>query len=234
MPNLSPDFLKYSPIEPRFGSMTDVYGGTSKPEEEVFGPGSLHVQEETSVGLVDFKSVEAGINIFNFDLGVSAAYGHNGVIESVALDLSTFCSHIGQDDFEAIGGEHIVDALSMMEGMGDSYQVLFNFEEKLFAVLNINEVDNTQNLVSTIENADFSLNTAVKLRYGRSAIFLRFQLVEDEFAITVSGGKFEDGSLPNTRSSGLRILTDCNYQTFLDSDSNVKYDSLAKRVFLLR
>jgi hypothetical protein len=220
-------------MEPKFGSMIDIYGGTSIPEEEVLDRNAFSVSKETSLGNLSIKFVEGGINILNLDLGIGLIYGENGQLKLAGINLSKFCENINPDMSGDIGGEYIADIFSLMNGMGDNYHALFDLENRIFAVLNMNNVTGKQELVSSMENANFSLDTLIQLKYGRSSLFIRYQVIEDELAIGISGGNFEAKPDTNMKASGLRVLTDCNYQTFLDSSSEDKYDNLARRVFLL-
>ena len=86
MASISPEFWKYLPTKPEFGSLTDFCGGKNGPLDEVdYEP--ISFQEETSRGLIDCKYFGEKMSVTAVDLGIDLLFGKDGKLDSVTVDI---------------------------------------------------------------------------------------------------------------------------------------------------
>lgn len=230
MSSISPEKWHLLPTFPSFGSLTDDRnGGAVGPFEEK----RFDSLRETSIGLVEIHAGKDGFNFLAAEIGTGLLYEKSGRLTDVGIDVLSYCESCSEEDCEKMGGDSLDEMLGAMVESDDQIFISFDFNENTVAVVKRNTNSGKSLMMSAIEDVDFSISTALRVKYDEYYMFVGFTMVEDELRFGLMITPVDEGYNPQKTIMTMSILNDCNYQTFLNSPSPDKYDKLARRIFFV-
>lgn len=233
---IEPKYWHLIPTDPEFGSLTDYYGGraNASEEEREEREGRVDTLRETSIGLVEYHASKEGFNVLSERLGMGLFYEGDGRLVNVGIDVTNYLMSCSEKDFESMGGNDMVGFLRAIKNMDERLFVSFDFDQKIMAVVGIDKESGIGRNLFGVTDHDFSLSALAEVFYDDYVAYIGFVVVEDElnFGIIVKNVDIGE-TLPKKKMLMTRILTDCNFKTYLESSSPEKYENLARRIFFL-
>jgi len=227
MASIAPEFWKNI----SFGQEIDFYGGKSVPLES--GAAKILFDAETSRGHIQLRLVDEHFNLLAVDLGIGLLYNRGGILETVGVDIPQYCKNMDEEDIAGLDGA-LVEMLKKMAGNGEHLFLTVELKEKFVAIANLNEKTEENEVLYSAENVEFAQSNAVTVNYKGYTMFLGIDLIEDELHFGINAGFGESAVFDSDKDLFLmKILTDCNYQTYLDSRLEDRFEKLAARVFII-
>lgn len=227
-----PDWWKDLPIEPKFGSLTDLYGGSrvSLVDGEVenwetyFGGAA----ENTSRGtIIVERTARNETRVIAEDLGIALLYGREGKLESASVNLLTYFSNVNSEDLELVGGEEMIDMMQDLDAEDKDLNIVFNLRDKFLLVVNARGESVTKEYFVT--DLNYVRGERLEIGYGRHQLNLVLQNKEDVFLFSIMVAEKSEDDWQARAST--RILSDCNIKTYLESHHADKIERLARRIF---
>lgn len=227
MPNNSSEYWK----QISFGNLIDQYGGSRVPlEKQVITP--FFVEEDTSRGHIELRFVEGKFNVLAPDLGIGLLYDSKGNLETIGVDLINYCMNLDEEDFESEEGEILMEMIGKMIENNDHFYIDIELKDNSLAFASINEYSKEKKILAYIENIDFSLSSLAKVDYNGFTLLLGLCNDDDEFRFGVGAvDEIDSDAKMSTNMLITKILSDCNYKTFLESKAEDRWERLAKRIF---
>lgn len=228
MSNFSAEYWKNIP----FGKKLDQFGGSripmKNPELRQF-----YVEEDTSRGRIELRFVEGRFNVLAVDLGIGLLYDKDGKLETIGIDLLAYCMNLDKEDVNDEDGVLLMEMLGRMVDNNDRLYIGIELKDKTLAFANLNETTGEREVISYSEEINYSLKNLARVNYNGNNLLFGLCNNDDEFIFGVRAGdkKTPDNKI-NTNMLVTRILSDCNYRTFLESKSEDRWERLAKRIFM--
>jgi len=210
----------------------DHFGGTTVGLPDVYldkKPGILH---ETSLGLVDIRVDEKGVNLRLAEAGVGLRYREDGKLSLVGVDLLELCEGILMDgNAEAMEETFLNEMLDYMVDKNRLLMLSFDIEDKEATIVELDADTLAGDFLSCGEDLDYTKRTKLVASFGSYDLHVGFTMIEDVFylgfLVTYSGVDVRS----DQKMDMIRVLGDCNMKTFLTSPSEERYERLMKRIF---
>ena len=131
-----------------------------------------------------------------------------------------------------MGGEDLLKMLETMEEDGKMYFVTFNLKENFMTLTSVEEETGVKKMPLLVENVDFMKDDLLEINHGGFTMCWVARNDEDEFKFGTKVIKKEEVETSKVSVLITRVLSDCNYQTFLESKTEDKIGRLAERIFI--
>ena len=219
---------------PEFGSLTnysdtDFYGANKRERKNNTRIDTL---QETSLGMMEFHANERGLNVLADEIGIGLYYKNDGQLTDAGIDLVKYCDNFSEEEMEKMGGEALEEVLYKIVDANERLVISFDFENKTVAVVQIDRNIGKGPVLSSEEVLDFTRSMLLTVNYGEFKVCVGFRVIDDVFRFGLFVLREEENVTLETKILVTNILRDCNYKTFLESNSRDKYERLAKRIFL--
>lgn len=217
---------------PEFGSLTNYsdtdFRGANKKERK--NNIRLDTLRETSLGMVEFHANEKGFSILADEIGIGLYYENDGRLTDAGVDLVRYCDSFSEEEMEKMGGEALEEVLEELVNASEQLAISFDFKNNTVAVVQIDRNTGRGPILSSEEDLDFTQSTLMVVSYGEFKICVGFRVIDDVFRFGLFVLRKEENITVETKILVTNILRDCNYKTFLESNSPDKYERLAKRI----
>lgn len=231
MASFFPEKWRTIPVFPKVGSLIDPFGGRVVDAYKMTG--AVDTLRETSAGLIELLAGSDGLNIIAGETGIGLFYEKDGRLTDVGINLMDFCTSCSEEDLDRMGGDDLVDMLDDMDENGDRLMINFDLKRNTLAIVGRDVSSGKLAVLASSEGIDFSLPAVANMKYREYFLHLVFHKIEDVFHFGLLVSSDRVSFTTDTKLLTTRVLTDCNYRTFLESSSPDRYDRLARRVFLL-
>lgn len=229
---ISPKYWRLIPSFPKFGSLTDYYGGKASGSDE--RNVKLDALRETKFGLVEYHVTEEGISMYAEHFGIGLNYDKEGKIQEIGVKLFEYLGHCLDGDVESMGGENVSGVMRRMLQEEVMLYLNFNLAEKYAVIAKKDYVTNKRVEVENNCNHNFSEPYILTTNFEEYKLTVGFGVVDDEFLFKVLISKLGEAIEVDGDIQATKLLIDCNYKTFLESKYSDKLERLAKRVFLIK
>lgn len=231
---ISPENWHYLNVVPKVGSLMNhpdlSFRGANEKEKENKNVDTLR---ETEVGLVEFHTDENGFGILAEELGIGLFYNNSGKLVDAGIDLLKFCASSSDEDLVKMGGEAMLDILEDVVEDNKQFLFSFDFRDNTVAVVDLDKRTGNGPILAGERNVNMNESNLMTVGYNGNKLCVAFHQDEDIFFFGLYALAEGEEFIPGTRLLVSRILTDCNYKTYLNSDSPEKYKKLADRVFFV-
>ncbi|HOX95785.1 MAG TPA: hypothetical protein PLI45_00170 [Candidatus Woesebacteria bacterium] len=224
MPSILPEFWK----QIHFGENIDVYGGRRGPDILMAG-----VAVSKDMGLVNFLMSKNGYDVLAEDAGIALFYQKDGKLAQAGFDVDTFVDACGEEIEEVMGGDALKEILAQAVEENCQISVCVDIEAKTAAIAYIDNESGESKVINDMENIEPNNMYLMKSKFGDYVLNVEFLVVEDVLRFGILATPEGKVITENTKILMTEVLTECNFETFLDSSSLDKYNRLAKRIFLL-
>ncbi len=226
-----PDWWKYLPVSPEFGSLIDeggrkvLFGYDYLEDEEIYRE---ELAEKTSRGgIIVEQTNNRETRIVAEDLGIALIYDHDGKLKRAVVGLMNYLSNVDNNTLELVGGEDMIDMMQELDTDRKELNFIFNLDEKFLLVVNANGQTVTKEYFVT--DLDYRKGERFEIGYGEHIINLAMRNEEDVFLFGMKVTKTEETDREIKVIT--RVLSDCNIKTFLDIRTPDKVERLARRIF---
>ncbi len=231
---IAPENWHYLKVQPKFGSLTDNLDLSFRgANEKELGNKSMDTLRETVIGLVEFHTDENGFGILADEIGIGLFYKNDGKLADLGIDLTKYCNNCSEKEMEKMGGGALGEVLAMMTEENQQILFSFDFRDNVVAVAEVDKRTGTGPIISCSQKVDLSASSIMTAHYNEYKICMGFHLEEDIFNFGLFAMREGEEFTPDTRIMVTRILVDCNYKTFLSSESPEKYRKLTDRIFFV-
>lgn len=219
---------------PEFGSLTNYSDTGFRGAKEREGKKNTRIDtlRETSLGMMEFHANERGFSILADEIGIGLYYKNDGRLTDAGVDLVKYCDNFSEEEMEKMGGEALEEVLEKIENANEQLAISFDFKNNTVAVVQIDKSTGKGPILSSEEGLDLTQSTLMTVSYDEFKICVGFRVIDDVFRFGIFVLREEEDINLETKMLVTNILRDCNYKTFLESNSPDKYDRLAKRIFL--
>lgn len=231
------EYWKKFPVSPAIGSLIDGAGTeTDKTFLDLSKKFSyLSANAETSFGKIEVTASDGGLDVFAEDIGLSLYYNEKGKLGSMNIDLFNFCDIDPEADEKVVGEQDLKGLLESLILESDrEITVYFNFAEKSVEVVSEDKLTRGSETLFFGKDEDiFMSNYPLIIDLDEYVLYLDFSVLGDELSFGVSAMLAgEEVPEQERMKMSTKILMDLNYNTFLSSDSEKKYEHLIDRILL--
>jgi hypothetical protein len=224
MPKEFPEFWKCI----HFGEKLDSYGGLRGPEVLRTG---VTVSED--IGRVNYLTSEKGYDVLAEDAGIALFYQKNGLLNQAGFDVETFIDACDEEEEEKMGGKALKEILDMAVEDNHQISVCVDWETKTAALEYIDNESGESEVLSSFEGLVQKDIHILRAKLGEYFLNAEIRVVEDVLYFGILALPEGEKITEDTKILMSRVLIDCNFETFLGSDSLDKYNKLTKRIFFL-
>lgn len=111
--------------------------------------------------------------------------------------------------------------------------ISFDLKKNEITINTDEDISKYPSVLPIVINKDFSTPTLVSINLENHRMLVGCSIEQDEFVFGLLVKKIEDQLTAETELFMCSVLRDCNYNTFLKSKTQDRYQRLVKRIFLV-